>query len=180
MSARRRSRRPGRRVPGSRTSVVGVRDAFKGLMARVASGVVVVTARVDDADHAMTANSFTSVSLDPQLVLFCVQKDSRFHDAIHASSRWVVNLLSADQAAAARWFAERGRPLGRQMDLVEYTRDDDGIALLTGSIGHLGCTTEAIHPGGDHSIVVGRVRRIVHENLHANPLLYLDHRLAGP
>jgi len=149
-------------------------------MARVASGVVVVTARVDDGDHAMTANSFTSVSLDPQLVLFCVQQDSRFHEAIHASSKWVVNLLTADQAAAARWFAERGRPLDGQMDLVEYTRDEDGIAVLTGSIGHLGCTTEAIHPGGDHSIVVGRVRRIVHENLQAPPLLYLDHRLAGP
>ena len=149
-------------------------------MARVASGVVVVTARVDDGDHAMTANSFTSVSLDPQLVLFCVQQDSRFHEAIHASSKWVVNLLTADQAATARWFAERGRPLDGQMDLVEYTRDEDGIAVLTGSIGHLGCTTEAIHPGGDHSIVVGRVRRIVHENLQAPPLLYLDHRLAGP
>ncbi|HRY10998.1 MAG: flavin reductase [Actinobacteria bacterium] len=154
-----------------------MRDAFKGLMARVASGVVVVTARVGDEDHAMTANSFTSVSLDPQLVLFCVQQDSRFHDAIHAAPRWVVNLLSAQQAPAARWFAERGRPLAGQMSLVEFERDDDGIAVLTGSIGHLGCTTEEIHPAGDHSIVVGRVQRIVYENLTAPPLVYLDHRL---
>ncbi len=159
------------------TSVALVRDAFKGLMARVASGVVVVTARVGDEDHAMTANSFTSVSLDPQLVLFCVQRDSRFHDAIQAADGWVINLLSAEQAPAARWFAERGRPLAGQMELVEYSRSDDGIAVLTGSIGHLGCTTEAIHPAGDHSIVVGKVHRIVFEDLSAPPLVYLDHRL---
>jgi flavin reductase (DIM6/NTAB) family NADH-FMN oxidoreductase RutF len=92
----------------------------------------------------------------------------------------VINLLAAEQAAAARWFAERGRPLAGQMEVVEYSRDDDGIPLLTGSIGHLGCTTEQIYPGGDHSIVVGRVHRIVHEQLQAPPLVYLDHRLAGP
>ncbi len=146
-------------------------------MARVASGVVVVTARVGEEDHAMTANSFTSVSLDPELVLFCVQQDSRFHDAIHAADRWVVNLLSAEQAPAARWFAERGRPLQGQMEVVEYSREDDGIAVLKGSIGHLGCTTDAIHPAGDHSIVLGKVDRIVYENLSAPPLVYFDHRL---
>ena len=146
-------------------------------MARVASGVVVVTARVGEEDHAMTANSFTTVSLDPELVLFCVQQDSRFHDAIHAADRWVVNLLSAEQAPAARWFAERGRPLQGQMEVVEYSREDDGIAVLKGSIGHLGCTTDAIHPAGDHSIVLGKVDRIVYENLSAPPLVYFDHRL---
>ena len=106
--------------------------------------------------HAMTSNSFTSVSLDPPLVLFCVQRDSRFHAAITAAPRWVVNVLAADQAPAARWFAERGRPLEGQMAVVEHTRDEDGTALLDGSLGHLGCTTEAVHPGGDHDIVVGR------------------------
>ena len=154
-----------------------MRNAFKQLMARVASGVVVVTARVGEEDHAMTANSFTTVSLDPELVLFCVQQDSRFHDAIHAADRWVVNLLSAEQAPAARWFAERGRPLQGQMEVVEYSREDDGIAVLKGSIGHLGCTTDAIHPAGDHSIVLGKVDRIVYENLSAPPLVYFDHRL---
>jgi flavin reductase (DIM6/NTAB) family NADH-FMN oxidoreductase RutF len=144
-------------------------------MARVATGVVVVTTRVDGQDHAMTANSFTSVSLDPALLLFCVQRDSRFHAAVTAAPRWVVNLLSADQAPAARWFAERGRPLRGQMDVVEHTRDTDGVAVLTGCLGYLGCTTEDIHPGGDHSIVVGRVQRIVPAE-QAPALLYVDHR----
>lgn len=153
--------------------------AFRALLGHYASGVVVVTARVDDADHAMTANSFTSVSLQPPLVLFCVQRDSRFHDAILQSDQWVVNLLSADQAPAARWFAERGRPLAGQMEVVDHTRDDDGIALLTGSIGHIFCTTENIYPGGDHSIVVGRVTRLSLVNPDAPALVYLNHRL-GP
>lgn len=148
-------------------------------MARCATGVVVVTTVVDGFDHAMTANSFTSVSLDPRLILFCVQRDSRFHEAITIAPRWEVNLLASDQAAAARWFAERGRPLERQMQVVEHTRDDAGIALLAGSIGHLGCTTEAIYPGGDHSIVVGRVERITHENFEAPALVFLDHHLGA-
>lgn len=153
--------------------------AFRALLGHYASGVVVITARIDGADHAMTANSFTSVSLNPPLVLFCVQRDSRFHDAIAVASRWVVNLLSADQAPAARWFAERGRPLAGQMDVVEHTRDEDGVALLTGSIGHIACTTQSIYPGGDHSIVVGRVRRLQTVNPDAPALVYLNHRL-GP
>lgn len=159
--------------------MAGVRDAFRSLLGRCASGVVVVTTRGADGDHAMTSNSFTSLSLDPLLVLFCVQRDSRFHTAIHAAERWVVNILSAEQAPIARWFAERGRPLAGQMKVVEHTRDDDGIALLSGAIGHLTCTPEAIHPGGDHSIVVGRVRGIAHADLQAKPLLYVNHRLGG-
>ncbi len=152
---------------------------YRRLLAHYATGVVLVTARIDGADHAMTANSFTSVSLRPPLVLFCVQRDSRFHDAILATQHWVVNLLSAAQAPAARWFAERGRPLAGQMDLVEHGRDEQGIALLSGAIGYLSCRTEAIHEAGDHSIVVGEVLTVQEADLAAPPLIYLDHRLGG-
>lgn len=148
-------------------------------MAHFASGVVVVTARVDDFDHAMTANSFTSVSLEPALVLFCVQRDSRFHHAVCEASKWVVNILGADQAPVAQWFAERGRPLEHQMQVVEHDRDPDGIAVLRGSLGYLRCTTEAIYPGGDHSIVLGRVAEIVQSDAAAPPLVFLDHHLGA-
>lgn len=149
-------------------------------MAHFPNGVVVVTTVVDGSDHAMTANSFTSVSLDPALVLFCVQRDSRFHAAITQAQNWVVNLLAGDQADVARWFAERGRPLASQMTVVEHTRSPDGIACLDGAYAHMYCTTEAIHPGGDHSIVVGRVRDLRYGVLDQPPLLYLDHRLTPP
>jgi flavin reductase (DIM6/NTAB) family NADH-FMN oxidoreductase RutF len=158
--------------------VARVEVDFRALLARHASGVVVVTTVVDGADHAMTANSFTSVSLRPPLVLFCVQKDSRFHAAIGSAPTWVVNVLSAAQAPAARWFAERGRPLAGQMEVVEYDRDPDGIARLRDALGYLRCTTEARHDAGDHTIVVGQVRG-VDVGVPGPPLIYHDHRL-GP
>lgn len=152
---------------------------YRDLLAHYATGVVVVTTRIADEDHAMTANSFTSVSLNPPFVLFCVQRDSRFHAAICEARNWVVNVVTADQAPAARWFAEKGRPLAGQMDVVEHHRGADGIARLTGCIGYLTCETEDVHPGGDHSIVVGRVRAMDLNDTRALPLLYLNHRL-GP
>ena len=167
-----------RRPERPATTVARVEVDYRDLLARYASGVVVVTARVDDADHAMTANSFTSVSLHPPLVLFCVQKDSRFHAAIGAADRWVVNVLSAEQAPAARWFAERGRPLTRQMQVVEHQRDAAGIARLTGSLGYLTCRTDAMHDAGDHTIVVGEVLEVDHGG-EGTALVYLNHRL-GP
>jgi flavin reductase (DIM6/NTAB) family NADH-FMN oxidoreductase RutF len=152
---------------------------YRDLLAHYATGVVVVTTRTADEDHAMTANSFTSVSLNPPLVLVCVQRDSRFHSAISQAPAWVVNIVTSDHAPAARWFAEKGRPLAGQMNVVEHHRDGDGIARLAGCIGYLTCVTEAIHPGGDHSIVVGRVRSMQLNDTGARPLVYVDHRLTG-
>jgi flavin reductase len=152
---------------------------YRDLLAHYATGVVVVTTQVDGADHAMTANSFTSVSLEPPLVLFCVQRDSRFHAAIEAATVWVVNILAAEQAPAARWFAERGRPLVGQMQVVEHHRGPDGIARLAGSIGYLTCSTVGMHPGGDHSIVVGQVLHREMADSGARPLVYLQHRLGS-
>lgn len=152
-------------------------DQFRELLAHFANGVVVVTTVLDGLDHAMTANSFTSVSLDPPLVLFCVQRESRFHDAILRAPDWAVNLLAGEQAPAARWFAERGRPLAGQLDVVDHHRDDSGIALLDGCLGHLMCTTQDIYPGGDHSIVVGRVTDLSLSRPQAEALVFLNHRL---
>lgn len=149
-------------------------------MAHFPNGLVVVTTIVDGHDHAMTANSFTSLSLEPPLVLFCVQKDSRFHAAIEQAPHWVVNFLTQEQADVARWFAERGRPLDAQMQVVEHERLDNGIPVLAGTYAHLQCTTEVIYPGGDHSIVVGRVHEITESSTDAAPLVYVDHRMVPP
>lgn len=149
-------------------------------MAHFPNGMVVITTVQDGMDHAMTANSFTSVSLDPPLVLFCVQKDSRFHAAILGSPSWVVNFLAEGQADTARWFAERGRPLAGQMDVVQHSRTDSGIAVLDGTYAHMECQTADVYPGGDHSIVVGRVQAIVGNDLDLAPLMYVDHRMVPP
>ena len=80
-----------------------------------ASSIVVVTTGVG---HAMTVSAFTSVSLDPPLVLFCAEKIARFHDAVLAEDSWAVSILAEDDEKTARWLATRGRPLDGQLDGV--------------------------------------------------------------
>jgi len=148
-------------------------DEFRAVMARFATGVVVVTCVEDGFDHAMTANSFTSVSLDPPLVLVCVENDSRFHEAISAVGTWAVSVLDESQKGRARWFATRGRPLVGQFDSTPTTRSPiTGSLLLDGALVTLECRTAAVHPAGDHDIVVGEVLGLRTLRPDGEPLLY--------
>jgi len=135
--------------------------------------VTVVTTCVDGIDHAMTASAFTSVSLDPVLVLVCVEKDARFHDAILESGSWAVSVLSASGRRAAEWFAARGRPLGGQLDRVPHHRGEtSGAALLDDSLAWLQCRTTAVYDGGDHDIILGAVIEGATSGLEGPPLVY--------
>jgi flavin reductase (DIM6/NTAB) family NADH-FMN oxidoreductase RutF len=148
-------------------------DEFRAVMSRFATGVAVVTCVQDGFDHAMTANSFTSVSLDPALVLVCVENDSRFHEAIAHAGAWSVSVLEAGQRGRARWFATRGRPLVGQFDSTPTTRSDGtGALLLDGALAALDCRTVAVHPAGDHDIVVGEVLGLRLPRPDGEPLLY--------
>jgi flavin reductase (DIM6/NTAB) family NADH-FMN oxidoreductase RutF len=148
-------------------------DAFRRAVGRFATGVTVVTTRSDGIDHAMTASAFTSVSLDPVLVLVCVEKDARFHDAVLDSGTWAVSILSASGRRAAEWFATRGRPLGGQLDRFPHRRGAaSGAALLGASLAWLQCATTAVHDGGDHDIVVGSVLEVETSDLEEPPLIY--------
>jgi flavin reductase (DIM6/NTAB) family NADH-FMN oxidoreductase RutF len=131
---------------------------FRRAVGRFATGVCVVTAVDAGTDHAMTANAFTSVSLDPLLVLVCVETEARFHDAVLASGQWAVSILDAGARPVADWLATRGRPLYGQLDRVPFRRGPKtGAPLLEQASAWLECRTTAVHPGGDHSIVVGEV-----------------------
>jgi flavin reductase (DIM6/NTAB) family NADH-FMN oxidoreductase RutF len=134
--------------------------AFRRAVSRYATGIAVVTTRVDGVDHAMTANSFTSVSLDPLLALVCVERDSRFHDAVLAAGVWAVGFLPAGSADLARWFATRGRPLEGQFDRVATHRGSNGCLLLADALAALELTTTQVVPAGDHDIVLGAVTAI--------------------
>jgi flavin reductase (DIM6/NTAB) family NADH-FMN oxidoreductase RutF len=148
-------------------------DEFRAVMARFATGVVVVTCVEDGFDHGMTANSFTSVSLDPPLVLVCVENDSRFHEAISAVGTWAVSVLDESQQGRARWFATRGRPLVGQFDSTPTTRSTvTGSLLLDGALVALECRTVAVHPAGDHDIVVGEVLGLRTQRPDGQPLVY--------
>jgi flavin reductase len=133
---------------------------FRRATARYVTGIAVVTTRLDDFDHAMTANSFTSVSLDPLLALVCVEVDSRFHEAVLLARRWSVSFLPAGEAATARWFAEQGRPLSGQFDRVATRRGENGCLLLADALAALELTTEQVVRAGDHDVLIGAVTAI--------------------
>lgn len=131
---------------------------FREVFGRFATGVTVITTVLGGQDHAMTANSVTSVSIEPLQVLACVHHRSRFHDAVLQSGVWAVSILADDARETSDWLATRGRPVEGQLDRVPFTRGAaSGAALLDGALAHLECRTTAVHAAGDHSIVVGEV-----------------------
>lgn len=145
---------------------------FRRAMGRFATGVTVVSTLSGGHDHAMTANAITSVSLDPMLMLVCVERDARFHDAVLDAGVWGVSVLDAAGRPVADWLATRGRPLHGQLDRIAHHRGSTGVALLDGSLATFECRTTAVHPGGDHSIVVGEVVSVAAVEHAGDALLY--------
>lgn len=112
----------------------------------------------DGVAHAMTANAFTSVSLDPPLVLVCVDKAVRMHAAVLYCGYWAVSVLSGTQQPIADRFARSGRDLYSQFDGIGTTAGPKtGCAVIDGALSWLECRTWATYDGGDHTIVVGEV-----------------------
>jgi flavin reductase (DIM6/NTAB) family NADH-FMN oxidoreductase RutF len=127
-------------------------------VARFATGVCVLSTSDGLVDHAMTANAFTSVSLEPLLVLVCVETEARLHDALVDNGDWAISVLSAGARPTADWLASRGRPLHGQLDRVPHRRGPiTGAALVEAALAWLECRTFAVHPAGDHSVVIGEV-----------------------
>jgi flavin reductase (DIM6/NTAB) family NADH-FMN oxidoreductase RutF len=143
-------------------------SSFRSVLGRFASGIVVVTVRDPEGkDHGMTVSAFTSVSLEPPLVLVCVDRGATMHDALYAAERFAINLLSDQQEALSRRFAETRDD---RFDGVGYTRDVSDAALLDDALASLECTTWARYDGGDHTIIVGLVDHAAARD--ARPLLY--------
>ncbi len=115
----------------------------------------------------MTASSLASVSLHPPLVSVCVDHAADLHDAILASSEFVVNILESDQETLSRRFADQHED---RFDGVGYHRNPEGLVLLDGALAHIECERYATFPGGDHTIVIGRV--IGGTTGEGRPLLY--------
>lgn len=148
--------------------------SLRDVMARFTTGVTVMTTPGEDG-HGMTANAFTSLSVDPPLILCCVARDSRMHEAIENAGAFAVSILGAGQEAQARWFADHARPGGSaQFAAIAHTPGPfSGAPVLHAASGWLDCAIEAVHEGGDHSIVVGAVRAAgVDEGTTASSLLF--------
>lgn len=145
------------------------RRAFRNALGCFATGVTVVTTVTDAGEPVgLTANSFSSVSLDPPLVLFCLDRASHNIGAFRAAGRFAVNVLGEDQRDLSVRFSTT---IGDRWDGVVWERWETGAPVLNGCLAALDCETEAIHEGGDHVIIVGRVQRLA-ATTDGKPLLY--------
>ena len=141
---------------------------FRSVLGRVASGVsVITTVTADGRDHGMTATALCSLSLDPPLILICVDRAATIHPHLAPAAKFAVSLLAREQEPLSRRFAETRDD---RFDGVAYTRALTGCALVTDALAHLECTMWAQYAGGDHTIFVGHVVRAVARD--AAPLLY--------
>ncbi len=154
-------------------------ERFRRATSRYATGIAVATTISGGTDHAMTANSFTSVSLDPLLALVCVERDSRFHAAVMSSGIWSVSFLPEGQEAVARWFATRGRPLSGQFDQVPTRRGANGCLLLSDGLAALELRTQEVVPAGDHDVLISAVTAVHDANGAQRPLVYFSSTFLG-
>ena len=141
---------------------------FRQLLGRFATGVTVLTVR-DPAGQptGMTASSLASVSLEPPLVSVCVDHAADLHDLIVAAPEFVVNILESAQEELSRRFAD---PHDDRFAGVGYHMGPEGQIFLDGALAHIECERFAEYPGGDHTIIVGRV--VGGDTGDGHPLLY--------
>lgn len=150
---------------------------YRRVVGRFATGVTVVTAVVDGEQHAMTCNSFTSVSLEPVLVLFCAEKVARFHDIVLSTGEWAVSVLAQGQERVSRHFAVRGRSIeGQFTDVAHSTGPLTGAAVLSGAVAALECRTVSTVDAGDHTVLVGEVVGLAVPDPTGAPLIYYEGR----
>jgi flavin reductase (DIM6/NTAB) family NADH-FMN oxidoreductase RutF len=151
---------------------------FRHALSHFASGVTVVTTCDADArPQGLTASAFTSVSLDPPLVLVCVDHKAQSYPALRESPRFAINILATDQQDVSRRFATTGFD---KFESVPFRWSSLGLPLLDGALAYLECTTANRHPAGDHTIFVGLVEQVT--VTAGQPLLYFRgqySRLAG-
>lgn len=132
-------------------------DEFREAMAAVPAGVVVVGVRDGEGLRGLTASSFTSASLDPPLVLVCLDRFARTRDAVAASARYTVSVLERSQEFVAERFAGRAPLVGPAWDDVPHDLGPSGLPIVRGCVAWFECTLRDMHAAGDHDVAVGEV-----------------------
>jgi flavin reductase (DIM6/NTAB) family NADH-FMN oxidoreductase RutF len=146
--------------------------AFRRAMGSFPTGVTVVTVASGGGMHGITVNSFASVSLDPMLVLVCLNEASRAGGLIERAGAFVVNVLSAGQQDVSRWFANQYRPAGSTMfDGVPFEPGVTGCPVLVDAAASFECRLRQSHRAGDHLIVLGEAVELVHRP-QLEPLIF--------
>jgi flavin reductase (DIM6/NTAB) family NADH-FMN oxidoreductase RutF len=142
-------------------------SGFRSALSHFASGVTVVTTLHEGQRYGMTVASFASLSLRPPLVLVCIEKTVKTHDAIDAAGTFAVNILAEDQVGVSNRFASR---IEDKFAEVETHDGSNGLPLIDGALTTLECRVTDRLPGGDHTIFVGEVLAAV--TSEGEPLVY--------
>ena len=145
---------------------------FRKALGCFATGVTVITVDYDGEVHGMTANAFTSVSLDPQLVLVCVDHKAKTHAQLHAKKRFGVNVLASDQRAISQYYAKPARTHERAEEEAgaKFDRTPHGTPVLHGALAYLECRLHNAQDAGDHTIFIAEVEDVVVRE--GDPLLF--------
>ena len=147
------------------------KSVFRKVLGRFATGITIVTGLAEDGiPVGLTVNAFTSLSLDPPLVLFCLDNSTACREAFTKGKGFALNMLSEDQQNLSVIFSSR---IEDRFAGVEFQKWDTGVPILSGCLANLECSIDAVHDGGDHQIIVGRVNRLDQTGM-GKPLLYFD------
>lgn len=142
---------------------------FRNALGCFATGVCVITADPDGwQSFGMTVNSFASVSLDPPLVLWSLQNDSEMYEAWEKTGRFAVNILRSDQQDMSNQYAKKGDHV---LSDEHFMAGETGVPILPDTLVSFECELEATHPGGDHTIIMGRVVAMSNRE-NGEPLLF--------
>lgn len=144
------------------------KNQLRQVMGHFATGVTIITTFNKEGQmHGLTANAFTSVSLEPPLLLISVDKKAESWPAFEESKVFTVNILADEQEALSRKFAVSG---GNKFEGVAYRQGANGAAILEGTLAHIECTLYAAYEGGDHSIYLGEIQEA--EVREGKPLVF--------
>ena len=133
------------------------KEHFRRVMGQFATGVTVVTTRLGDQVHGLTANAVCSVSLEPLLVLVCVEHTADSYPLLEKSGIFAVNILSSEQEHLSRLFASSIEDKAARLKAMGHRTAATGAPIIEGCLAYLDCRIVAAYPGGDHTIFVGQV-----------------------
>lgn len=144
---------------------------FRGIIGHFATGVTIITTADGEHLQGMTANAISSLSLDPVMILICVEKSTYTHGVIDRAGIFAVNILGEHQESVSRVFAKRGEPEKGSLRGQGFTIGETGAPILTGCLAFLECRVAEKLEGGDHSIFLGEV---VHQGVEEEmrPLVF--------
>lgn len=148
--------------------------AFRFALGRFATGVAVVTAQTDLGVAGITINSFTSVSLKPPIVLWCLDDKANRYPLFAKAARFGISILAADQQSLSNRFAKSPAPFA---DPSDWELSDAGVPVMRGALAQLSCRSIEARPLGDHLVIAGEVESLAARK--GDPLAYFDGRYGG-